>query len=127
MNVKKNGFTLVEVLTVLIILSIVVVIAVPIVDNAIKQSKERSYLIQLQGIEEAAKTWAGEHIFETPNEENPTKTLELSELIRLGYVEKDIINPKTKEPFIGVKVVITYRNGTLEYTVYENGKIVNFD
>lgn len=127
MDLKKNGFTLVEVLTVLVILSIVVVIAVPIVGSTITQSRERAYKTQLLGIKEAAKTWAGEHIFETPDIENPTKTLELEELIRMGYVEKEIVNPKTKEPFSNVKVVITYEDGVLNYTVYENDKVVNFD
>ena len=127
MNVKKNGFTLVEVLTVLVVLSVVVVTAVPIVGSTITQARERAYQTQILGIEEAAKTWAGEHILDTPTVENPTKTLNLEDLVQMGYIEKDIINPKTKEPFRNVKVVITYEDGILNYMVYENDMLVNFE
>ena len=40
---KKKGFTLVELLAVIIILSLVLVIAVPSVNKYIKQSKEKAY------------------------------------------------------------------------------------
>ena len=44
---KKKGFTLVELLAVIIILSLVLVIAVPSVNKYIKQSKEKAYKVQM--------------------------------------------------------------------------------
>lgn len=124
---KKNGFTLIEVLTVLIILSVVVIIAIPVVNTSIEKSRERSYYIQLQGVEEGAREWAAENIFSVPNSEGATKTLTLQELITGGYVDKNIKNPKTQKAFNNVTVEIAYESGTLVYKVYDNGELINFD
>lgn len=124
---KKNGFTLMEVLAVLIILSIIVVIAIPMVNTAMKNSKNKSYLRQMEGIVESAKVWASEHMFELPEEENATRTLTLAELIQGGYVDQNIKDPKTGEPLTGVRVVITYSNNSFVYTIYDSYGIVNFD
>ncbi len=116
-----------EVLAVLIILSIIVVIAIPMVNTAMKNSKNKSYLRQMEGIVESAKVWASEHMFELPEEENATRTLTLAELIQGGYVDQNIKDPKTGEPLTGVRVVITYSNNSFVYTIYDSYGIVNFD
>ena len=126
-GMKKNGFTLMEVLAVLIILSIMVVIAIPMVNTAIKNSKDKSYLRQMEGIVDSAKIWASEHIFELPDEEDETLTLTLTELIQGGYVDQNIKNPKTGEAFTDVSVKITYKDNILVYTIYDAYGIVNFD
>lgn len=124
---KEKGFTLIEVLTVLIVLGVVVMIAMPVVEGIIKDSQQKTYISQLKGIRESAKMWTSEHIFEAPRRENESKVLNLEELIEGGYVEKNIKNPKTRKPFENVKVMITYEGGLLKYTVYENNQIINFD
>lgn len=42
---KIRGFTLIEVLTILVVLAAVTLIAVPIVNNVIKESKKESFAI----------------------------------------------------------------------------------
>lgn len=56
-NRKKRGFTLVELLGVVIILTLVLLIAVPSVANIIKRSKERTFLKTQLSVEEAAKSY----------------------------------------------------------------------
>lgn len=59
---RKNGFTLVELLAVIVILSILMIVAVP---NALKMSskvKEKSYLTKIENIENAAKLYGENHI-----------------------------------------------------------------
>lgn len=59
---NKNGFTLVELLAVIVILSILIVIAVP---NALSMSskvKEKAYLTKIENIENAAKLYGENHI-----------------------------------------------------------------
>ncbi len=54
---KKNGFTLVELLAVIVILAIILVIALPVVVNRISQSKDDLYDRQLQLIIKAAEDY----------------------------------------------------------------------
>ena len=49
MRENEKGFTLVEVLGVLIILSIIVVITVPLVQDKIAESRENSFLASVDG------------------------------------------------------------------------------
>ncbi len=123
-HMKKKGFTLIELLGTLVVLSIVVVIAIPIVDNAIKQSRQKSYLAQLKGIESSARAWAADHTFEVPSSDGESKTLTLEELVQGGYAEKGIMDPKSGEAFVNITVKIEYQNHTLVYTVYDDGEAV---
>ena len=117
---KKRGFTLIELLAVIVILGVLALIAVPVIDGAIKNMRENSYQQQIANIETAAKMWANENIYDLPTEENPVKTLTLEFLIQNGYVEKTIENPKTGEPFENLVVVVTYEDGGLSYEVLIN-------
>ena len=62
MRENEKGFTLVEVLGVLIILSIIVVITVPLVQDKIAESRENSFLASVDGYLRAtrAKNTSGE-------------------------------------------------------------------
>ncbi len=55
---KKQGFTLVELLAVIAILAILVIIALPNIMGMFNQAKENSFLVELKGIYKRAKeTW----------------------------------------------------------------------
>ena len=58
---KRKGFTLVEVLAVIIVLGILALIASPIISGIIRQSREKSYDQQLSEIYDAAEIYLMEH------------------------------------------------------------------
>ncbi len=124
---KRCGFTLIELLTVIVILGVIALIAVPVVNGTIKTMRERSYQQQLENIKAAAKMWANENIYDLPTEENPIKTLTLEFLIQNGYVEKEIVNPKTGEEFQNLVVTVTYKDGGLSYEVLIDNVAVAYD
>ena len=116
---KKNGFTLAELLGVITILSIILLIAIPTIDRMLKEGKTDLYTSQIKSIEAAAKMWGTDHIGELPDI-NETKSITLSRLWHDGYMEEDTINPKTDEPFSGsLEIKITNHGTYYSYKVVE--------
>lgn len=105
----KKGFTLAELLGVIIILALISLIAIPAITDSLNQHKKNLCDTQLNYIIAAAKNWGTDHMLQLP-EEGEELTIKLSELIQQGYMEGDknasieedklkIINPNTKEYF----------------------------
>lgn len=115
---NKRGFTLVELLAVIIIIGVIALIAVPSVMKSIEESKEKTYSIQVQNIEISAKKWATDNIDELDNEYLNSSFVSVSMLRDLGYVAKDKIkNPKTGDEMLGcVKVAYDSTGKTYTYT-----------
>ena len=87
---KKKGFTLVELLAVIIILSLVLVIAVPSVNKYIKQSKEKAYNTQISTIIEAAQAYASTNLELLPNRENISVKVTLGQLKSSGLIKEEV-------------------------------------
>lgn len=90
MNIlNKKGFSLVELLAIIVILSIIALIAYPIIGNVISNSKDKLEKEQYGRVKSAAKNWV------TANSVPDTgKCLSIAELTSGGYLETgDIKNP----------------------------------
>lgn len=117
----KKGFTLVELIGVLVILSLITLIAVPAVTNSLKKYKKSLCETQLENIVASGRSYGADHLLQLPEETDEPLTITLSELIKQGYIKGDkdatqepdkfkIINPKTKkyyepDPTITIKKV----------------------
>lgn len=113
---KQKGFTLIELIGVLILLSILATIAVSTVAKSVNHSRENAYNDQIGIIVAGAKNWVADHISSIPNEGSQTKVL-LGELVSGGYVEKDLKNPITEKKFSN-ETYVTIKNNLGEY-LYE--------
>lgn len=114
----KKGFTLIELVGVIIILGVIAAITIPIVDKSIKESKETLYNAQIENIIESAKAWMSDNAVGMPYELS-SFTLTLGELQDDGYADKDIENPRTGGYFgRSTTIVVTNENGSLKYEVY---------
>ena len=96
---KKKGFTLVELLAVIIILSLVLVIAVPSVNKYIKQSKEKAYDTQISTIIEAAQAYASTNPELLPNRENISVKVTSGQLKSAGLIKEEVKNPNDDKYF----------------------------
>lgn len=96
---KKNGFTLIELMAVLMILGAISLITIPTVEKFIKSSKEKLYQSQLDNIVLALKNWAGDNKDLLPTSAGEQLTLNLGILKSEGYVDYDIKNPKNNHCF----------------------------
>lgn len=115
---KKSGFTLVELMAVIILLGILGLIAVPVVTNIINDNKESLYKSQLVLIQEQAEKWAYENLDMLPSRENEQITLTILELKKNGKLPLDLRNPKTNELFPNdMQVAITIRNNQYIFEV----------
>lgn len=116
----KKGFTLIEVISVIVILGIIGLIAVPIANNITKSSKDKLYKEQVDRIKEAAKNYVLENDEYVPNEtEGNIETIDVQKLINEGYLSDDeIINPKDNKKMDGV-ITITYTENEYVYHYVE--------
>ena len=112
---KKNGFTLIEVLAVIIILGVIGLIVMPVVTNSLKESKDELLEVQLTNIKEAAKTWSADNVDKLPIVENDSKNITLEKLQTEGYIDEDIKNPKTDELFNGKAVCVNIKFNGKKY------------
>ena len=118
---KKKGFTLVELLAVIIILSLVLVIAVPSVNKYIKQSKEKAYDAQISTIIEAAQAYASTNLELLPNRENISVKVTLGQLKSSGLIKEEVKNPNDDKYFDDALTIKIKKNKeNYIYEVVEN-------
>ncbi|MDD3341657.1 MAG: prepilin-type N-terminal cleavage/methylation domain-containing protein [Bacilli bacterium] len=121
----RKGFTLVEMLAVIVILAALGLIVIPLVNRSFNSSIKDLYNEQMETLKNGAKNWSTDHLKELPDTEGGMKEVTLSELITGGYVDKEIKNPKTKKPFeTGTKVTIVNWDGNYSYIPIDGANLV---
>ena len=75
----KKGFTLIEVIGVVIILASIVLIITPNINNSLKNSKNKAFDVQIEEIKSATKSWVALNSENTPKEDNEE---EISSIIK---------------------------------------------
>ena len=111
----KRGFTLVELLGVLVILSILLLIAFTSVSSIIKNSRNTVYNKQISSILSGTYDFTLKYPNELPKEKNEIKYVSLLKLQKNGFVD-ELINPKNKELFpVDMVIQIKYTGGNYKY------------
>ncbi len=118
----KKGFTLAELLGVIVILSLIALITVPAITDTLQNYKIKLCNTQLEEIISAAKTWGADNLVKLPSSEGQTKTVSLKTLSDYGYIDAVIQNPVTKENFDleTTTVTITKQGKKFVYTLDED-------
>ncbi len=118
----KKGFTLAELLGVIVILGAVLLIISATFSTVLKQGEEDLYNDQINTIKLALEAWMSDNQRPDLGEKI---TLSLSQLKEAGLIDIDIKNPKTKELFPNDMVLEIFNNeGIIEYNVNVNGNNV---
>ena len=102
---RKKGFTLIEILSVVVILSVISVIAYPKIIDVIGNARISAYNSAKGNILNSAKLKYMANI----NEANVTEYT-VKELIDDGYLKKDTKNPITNKEYEDTKVIITKKD-----------------
>ena len=117
---KKSGFTLAELIGIIVILAVIALITITSVTNIMKENTEKLYQIQINNIITSAKTWASSHVFELPENDDEYIELTLLQLKEAGLVEENITNPKTEQLFSNdLKIRITKIDNNYKYEIIE--------
>ena len=118
-----SGFTLIEMIGVIIVLSIIALIVYPTIGKIITTNKTKAYEKQIEVIEDAASNWLIEN--EGKLRDN-AYALPINDIVSSGFVEEnELINPINNEPLTGC-VFITWRKNIkqYEYNYFEDRKSV---
>ncbi len=115
---NKNGFTLVELLAVIVVLAIIITIAVPSAISISNKIKAKMYETKIQMIKDAAKLYGQENPSKVSNDENCTSNgkVKVGDLVNDGYIKKDdvengfVINPKNNKSMNEVDICIYKKN-----------------
>jgi len=111
----KKGFTLVELLGVIVILSVLLVIVFATVGTAVNDSKNSVYRTQVNTILSGAYDWSLKYPSKLPQKKGDKVYISYLQLIKDGFVD-ELINPKTKEKFpIDLVISIEYTGGNYKY------------
>lgn len=112
---KNKGYSLVELLAVIIILGLIITISIPIINSSLSKSKEKALNTQIKEIIASGRKYATEHTNVLPDETNNITTISIELLKSEGFIDKDkIINPVTEEEMTGC-VLIMYGVNNEEY------------
>lgn len=113
----KKGFTLVELLGVIVILGIIATITVPLVQRSIVESTETAYNDQIISFERAAKNYVGANVYIASDCDKQKCSVTLEELQKEGYLPSgNIKNPKNDQNFnLENEVSISFANGKFSY------------
>lgn len=112
---KKNGFTLVELTAVLIILSVLGMIIIPIVENSINSGKNELYVAQLDSIKASLKKYAVSNINSKIKNVGDNIFLSLYQLKIENYLALDIKDPRT-ETLLPNDMLLRIHKGSKNYT-----------
>mgnify|MGYP006069958417 CR=1 FL=1 len=125
----KRGFTLVELLGVLLVLAVIALITFPIVTKSIKDNKERLYNSQLEEIKLGAEKWAYKNLSLLPDQDGETITVTLLTLKESGDVPLDVRDPRTGELIPNdMMITIEFKNNDYIITIdTESGSDITDD
>lgn len=126
MILMNKGFTLIELMGVIIILSILVMISVPIVDKYVKQTKDVAGTAQKDTLILAAKNWASDNPEGMPSSGKKTN-VSFETLIELGYLDLELQNSSFevdgKNLSIYDSIEITNNSGKYNYELAEDSSV----
>jgi type IV pilus assembly protein PilA len=116
---KNKGFTLIELMAVIVILALVLIIIVPEVGSIVNDNKKESFIDNARMMAKAADSYYTLHLGERPQEINASSTVELDVLVKEDLIDmvKDPFNDNEPCDRENSFVTITYL-GNRKYNYY---------
>ena len=113
----KKGFTLVELLSIMVVIGVIAVLVVPQIGKSVNSVKEEQYKRLINMIETSGKAYHREN--------RDVIKIPVEELKKEKYITTDMINPITNEEIEGCVRVSVNNEGINEYKYYESNDCEN--
>lgn len=118
---NKKGFTLVELLGVLVILAIIALITTPIVINVVNGTKKNSNKVQKELIISYAKLWQTQYDHKISEVNGSVYKLTITELKTSGIIpNNDLVDIEKDQTMNNACVEITTKENGYNYEFIEN-------
>lgn len=115
---NHRGFTLLEMISAMTILTVIALIVTPVILNSMQESKEKAYVEQTKVLEETAEKWSIKNAGLLS--ETEPYYLELQQLVDDKLITtKDVKDPRTNKTMTGC-LVISYDKEHLQYDFVYN-------
>ena len=116
-KINRKGFTLVELLVVIVILAVIMSIAIPSVTSSIERSKQKQKDSKIEMVLSAAELYVDRH--KNLYSDNTTYTISMLQIICDGLLTKEQVKDPFNEDYtLGMRISYT-KNGNI-YTWSEN-------
>ena len=118
----KKGFTLVELLAVIVILGIIAAITIPRIQDVLYGSQDDAYDLLVARLEDRASVYVSNNNLGAQVTSSTTLDVYLSDLVDEGYIDnEELSDPRVTGDHIDQYnsfVRFTLENGILKYTAY---------
>lgn len=133
---NKKGFTLVELLAVLVLISLLMGLAIPGINRISNNMKKKSYNQKIKLVESAAELWGQDNktrlqttSCNIDGNNVPCYKIEIEKLLSENYLDSDnnsgnYINPKNDKDMKNCKVFV-YKQNKRVYAKYDNSDSVD--
>ena len=127
---KKIGFTLVELLGVIVVLGIVVSITIITITSVMNNSKKKTYVLTENNILTTALTYAKENnnkFYNDSSNNREYQCITIQELIELGYLRKDVAESKILDGETPINVkenMVAFIERTMDSKVFNEGHLI---
>ena len=118
---KNKGFTLVELLSIIVLLGIISLIVYPTITKSLEKARNNAYNTQIAEIKTMAKNWATKNMDKLDEYHLNNTYITFSVLKNEGYMRKgNVDNPKTKEKMVGcIEIAYNTDNNSYSYELEE--------
>ena len=118
---KNKGFTLVELLSIIVLLGIISLIVYPTITKSLEKARNNAYNTQIAEIKTMAKNWATKNMDKLDEYHLNNTYITFSVLKNEGYMRKgNVDNPNTKEKMVGcIEIAYNTDNNSYSYELEE--------
>lgn len=116
---ERKGFTLVEIMAVLVVLCLIMLVGAPSISKTIKKQEEKSVIQYNNSLCIGAKNYARHNsgLYKAIYEDKGSGSVCSRNLYDSGYISTTLKHPTTNKKEEGIFITMNYNNGDISCTI----------